>query len=142
MPEAQSFILSLFAQLIAENLPPVATSFTAGRPENSKRDNFFYNFGISSSPASLRQRDRNLIGAESLMLQYYSDERQDVSMLKNYSVIEQIFVKYDTVPSSSAQVERLFSNTSIIDAPKSNLLCDTKLEQRVMLRFMSGSLGS
>ena len=67
------------------------------------------------------------------MKDYWRHTSQEEVMLRESPAIEQIFRKYNTAPPSSSEVERLFNDATMTNAPKSNRISGIKFEQRVML---------
>ncbi|XP_028969080.1 uncharacterized protein LOC114828591 [Galendromus occidentalis] len=127
-PEDQSYILGRFRELIRAQ---IGTESSETEPEPMETDDY-YDFGgeATSSSATLMQVD----SAEVAMQNYLGDARTALVMLEKHPLIAPIFRQYNTQPPSSAEVERLFSLATMINAPRANRLSDARFEQRVVLR--------
>lgn len=68
------------------------------------------------------------------LLRYLNDKRKDTAMLRDYPLMQQVFLKYNTCLPSSASVERLFSFATIINAPRRHALTDENFEKLVVLK--------
>ena len=55
---------------------------------------------------------------EIFVLQYFTDNRNDYTSLNVYTIIKNIFLKYNTPSPSSPPVERLSSFATTINSPK------------------------
>ena len=71
---------------------------------------------------------------ELLVLQYFTNNRNDYTSLNAYLIITNIFLKYNTPLPSSALVERLFSFATIINSPEANRLTNKMFEQKIVLK--------
>lgn len=64
---------------------------------------------------------------------YVKDKSKDLTMLNRYPLIRNLFFKFNSVPPSSASVERLFSYATYMSAPRYARLQPKRFEQRVIL---------
>jgi hypothetical protein len=124
----RDYLLGRFRDLIGSQL-------TTADPVDSEPMEIddYYDFGEVFETSGSSQHGHADEG-QALMLAYLKDKRKDTCMLKDYPPIERLFLQLNTAPPSSAQVERLFSYATMINAPKCNRLGDEKFEQRVLLR--------
>ena len=58
-------------------------------------------------------------------------------MLNNYPIIKNVFLKYNSILTSSAPVERMFNIPTNVYKPKRNKLKDTNIELIVILKSNS-----
>ena len=72
---------------------------------------------------------------EILVLQHFTDNRNDYISLNAYPIIKNIFLKYNTPSLSSAPVERLFSFVTITSSPNANKLINKMFEQEIVLKI-------
>ena len=89
---------------------------------------------FNSYSTSIDQHLQSNDNVEHLVLQYFTDNRNDYTSLNAYPIIKKIFLKYNTPLSSSAPVECLFSFATIINSPKVNGLTNEMFEQKVVLK--------
>lgn len=68
------------------------------------------------------------------LMKYLEDKRQNLDMIKDYKLIKEIFLKYNTGLPSSAAVERLFSFATFMNSPRRNALSDRNFEHLVFLK--------
>lgn len=107
-------------------------SKTDFKPQDCEK-NKFYDFG-SSEDEGLETGVENVIDGSIEILKYFSDKRTNIRMLHEYPNIRQVFIKYNTPLPSSAPVERLFSYATMTNMPKSNKICDSLFEMKVILK--------
>lgn len=65
---------------------------------------------------------------------YLSERETDCKILNKYPLIKAIFFKYNTTLSSSAAVERVFSQSLMIFTPRRNRLSAENFEQVLLLK--------
>lgn len=66
---------------------------------------------------------------------YLDDNRTDSKMLNDYSHVREVYVKFNTTLSSSAVVERVFSQSSLIFTPRRNRISSTNFEYALLLKY-------
>lgn len=66
---------------------------------------------------------------------YLSDNQIDHKVLHKYPLIKSLFFKYNTTLSSSAAVERVFSQSLIIFTPRRNRISADHFEQVLLLKL-------
>lgn len=71
---------------------------------------------------------------ESEILRYLADPRKENSMLNEYPHVREIFFMYNTTISSSAPVERVFSQSLLIFTPRRNRISNVHFEQTLLLK--------
>lgn len=94
-------------------------------------DEFFVSF---ASKRNLRRTSADIF-IEDEVTRYLDDERTNFSMLNNYSKIRKIFFRYNTTLSSSASVERAFSQAKFIFTPHRSRILDDNFEKTVFLKI-------
>ena len=77
---------------------------------NSQQNEFF----SFTTKATTKNEEADVNRAQVQCLQYLDNIDKSMSALKPYQVIEEMFVKYNTLISSSAPVECLFSTSSLV----------------------------
>ena len=68
------------------------------------------------------------------VLPHFTDNRNDYTSLNAYTIIKNIFLKYNTPSPSSAPVERLFSFTTTTNLSKEERLTNKMFEQKIVLK--------
>lgn len=79
-----------------------------------------------------RREKNNLASVQALS--YLDCKNKELSLLDNFPIVKQVFLKYNTSLPSSAPVERLFSSGSQILTPRRNRLSDTVFEMLLCCR--------
>lgn len=69
---------------------------------------------------------------ENELMQFFRQSEKSLDIFTDYLHIKSLFVKYNTMLTSSAPVERLFSYATPLNIPKFNKLTDTSFEKRVI----------
>lgn len=71
---------------------------------------------------------------ETEVSQFLRDVRVENSILRDYRYIQPVFYKYNTTLSSSAPVERVFSQSLIIFTPRRNRISADNFEKTLFLK--------
>lgn len=93
-------------------------------------------FGNDDKDKSSRVSQTDIIKnkLELELLQYLEDKRTNIEMLHDYTLIKQIFIRYNTSLPSSAAVERMFNFATLINTSRRHALSDNLFEQLVFLK--------
>lgn len=75
--------------------------------------------------------------AEDEVLKYLQDSRTNYESLNDYPKIRDLFFKHNTTLASSAAVERVFSQSSLIFTPRRNRLLASNFERVLFLKYNS-----
>ena len=68
------------------------------------------------------------------LMQYFADNRKDLSSLNSYPVVKKMFKRFNTCQTSSADVERLFSCAGVIQAGRRSRLSPEHLQDLLFLK--------
>lgn len=71
---------------------------------------------------------------ESEVSRFLFDIRSDNSILDEFPTVKAVYFKYNTTLSSSAPIERVFSQSLMIFTPRRNRLSATRFEQAIILK--------
>lgn len=71
---------------------------------------------------------------ESDVKKYLSEKDRDLKLLNKYPYIRKVFLQYNTTLSSSAAVERVFSQSLMISTPRRNKLSAEHFEETLLLK--------
>ncbi|KYN21840.1 hypothetical protein ALC57_05779 [Trachymyrmex cornetzi] len=96
------------------------------------RDDF--DFDSTGDSAMLLQNTLETNASEIEFQGFCQDKRNDLSVLHHYPIIKVAFIKFNTLISSSAPVERMFSFATMFDIAKFNRLTDENFEKRVLCK--------
>ena len=66
---------------------------------------------------------------------YLNDEKTDLEVIKCYKRLLPMFLKFNTILSTSASVERVFSYAGLVNAPRRKNLSDALFEKTVFLKL-------
>lgn len=98
-------------------------------PVNGEEDDFFVSF---NTRPSRRSSVENQIETE--VLRYLTDERKNNEILDEYPLIRNVHFRHNTTLSASAVVERLFSQSLMIFAPRRNRISSENFEKTLLLK--------
>lgn len=96
----------------------------------TENDDFFISF--SANRNTRRNSIDNLIETE--VAQYLIDPRTTTNILNEYRFIRAVYYKYNTTLSSSAPVERVFSQSLMIFTPRRNRISSDNFEKTLFLK--------
>lgn len=100
---------------------------------NKSSESFFtFEEGTSSDESILNVSTKNSVQLQ--CLQYLQNNDESLKSLKQFPVIEKLFVKYNTPLPSSAPLERLFSYGSMIMRPRRRSMNDDTFEKQLLLK--------
>lgn len=72
---------------------------------------------------------------ESEVMRYLNDDRKNDSMLDEYPLVRNVYMRYNTTLASSGAVERLFSQSLMVFAPRRNRISDANFEKTLLLKY-------
>lgn len=81
------------------------------------------------------RRDSLDVQIESEVARFLADDRTEISILNEFPNVREVYFKYNTTMSSSAPVERVFSQSKIISTDRRNRLSSEHFEQAMMLKL-------
>lgn len=138
-----SFISSEMNQVYARNLlvseckkmfneeENVSNDVPSVDMENAPEDDFIISFTPNRSDR--RNSIDSLIETE--ISKYLLDSRKETNILDEYRFIRAVFYKYNTTFSSSAPVERIFSQSGMIFTPRRNRISAKNFEMTLFLKI-------
>lgn len=71
---------------------------------------------------------------ESEVQRFWSDNRENIEILKEFGIVREVYRKFNTTLSSSAAVERVFSQSMLIFTPRRNRISGANFEKTLMLK--------
>ena len=114
---------------------------------NDDTDDDYFAFGDSAENTHQQQQESTSSNTSAMMatgsgyskcdlevLQYLDDLKRDLHMLNSYPIIKNLFLKYNSVLSSSAPVERLFSFAGMISWPHRMRMADQTFKRLLLLK--------
>lgn len=88
----------------------------------------------SDPPSTIRRSSTESVNNNREFLDFLDDREKSLCMLKAYPIISKIFRRFNTTLSSSAPVERLFSQCLIIFTPRRNRISHSNFEKTLLLK--------
>ena len=76
---------------------------------------------------------------EDELMRFLNNPSSSIEILKEYPVVQKIYMKFNTPLPSSAPVERLFSYDTLLNLAKYNKMSDEKFEKRVLCKINSNN---
>lgn len=95
--------------------------------EEDELEDDFFNFGPGGSS--------NRCGPKGEVQRYLDGSTKTLHCLKDYPNVNKLFLKFNTVLTSSAPVDRFFSNGGGFCTPQQSRLSSEHLEQMLLLRY-------
>lgn len=104
--------------------------------QSSDAESEGHDFFVSFNRTSVR---RNSIenDVDSEISRYLADKRKEESLLNDFPIIREIFFKYNTTLSSSAPVERVFSQSNLIFRPQRSRISAENFERALFMKINS-----
>ncbi|WP_316206604.1 hypothetical protein, partial [Escherichia coli] len=103
-------------------------------PDNEDTEDTFFDFDDDSLNASLNTAFAPQEQEENELMRFLNKKTMSLESLNNLPVVKSLFLKFNTTLPSSAPVERLFSNATLMNMPKFNRLFDIEFEKRVLYK--------
>lgn len=121
---------TLIAECIKLKNDTISVAEPMPLPKQTSEDNFIIFY------SSQRDTRRNSIEHEIEMdvARYMCEGRIENSILDEYPNIRAVYYKYTTTVSSSAPIERVFSQSMLIYTPRRNRLSASKFERALLLK--------
>lgn len=98
-------------------------------------DDEFLPRGLLSSTRRISVQSETITGAGIELLNFLEDRDKNLSMLKKYPRIDAVFRKFNSTLSSSAPVERLFSQALLIFTCRRNRISHRHFEMALLLKM-------
>lgn len=126
---ASCMLLSECLKLVSESLDTTEVEIET-TVDDSTDDDFFLSFG------AMRALRRNSLeqNVEAEVNRFLEDDRKDLLILNEYPNVKKVYKKFNTTIPSSAAVERLFSQSSLIFTPRHNRILSEKIEKVSLLK--------
>lgn len=90
---------------------------------------------ISYSTRRLSRRGSIEHNIDGEIERYLTDDRKDLSILKEYPNICDVYQKFNTTLASSGAIERVFSQSSLIFTPRRNRISEFNFEYAIILKY-------
>lgn len=97
-------------------------------PIDTEQEDFFLSFNSSIRRTSIDDR------IESEVQRYLNDIRKNENILDEYPSVRNVFFRFNTTLSASAAVERLFSQSMMLFAPRRNRISSENFERALLLK--------
>lgn len=72
---------------------------------------------------------------EADIMKYFAETDNSINILNKYPLIREVYLKYNTTLSSSAPVERVFSQSLLIFTPHRNRISDGNFEKTLFIKI-------
>jgi hAT family C-terminal dimerisation region len=112
---------------VFQPLQTETSTVTAGNGRNLSDDDFF---NFTSTTADEYENTSTIHDVDT----YLGSMDQTFNVFNDYSLLRNLFFKYNSALPSSAPVERLFSAAGQIYSPRRNRLSDAHFEKQLLLR--------
>lgn len=99
-------------------------------PTDSENDGFF----VSFKRQTVRRNSIDTL-AEDEVEKYLKDDRKNVQILNEYPLIRNVYFRHNTTLASSGVVERLFSQSQMIFAPRRNRITSEHFEMSLLVEY-------
>lgn len=126
--DAEEFCRSLFLQEADKVFQKLHSTTDMNVNQAQSDEDSFFNF----IPL---QRTENINASRIECVTYLDDKSKDLSMLIKYPVVQELFVRFNTIIPSSAPIEKAFSIGDQILTPRRNRLSDDTFEGYLFCKF-------
>lgn len=124
------FVKSLLISAFSETENSNSMDLREDKSTENATDSFFISYAVARS--SRRGSFEQSIEIE--VSNYLMDARENFEMLKDYPNVKNVFFKYNTTLASSAPIERVFSQSNIIFAPRRNRILPINFEKLLFVK--------
>lgn len=128
---AKSLLVTECKKLVCESAENTATTANTAESSLTVTDNFIISY------ASERNNRRTSIenDVESEVARFLVDMRNNINMLNEYPHVKDVYFKFNTTLSSSAPVERVFSQSMMIFTPRRNRISAENFEMALLSKI-------
>lgn len=120
---------------ITSDIQSTSETIASSTETDVRANKFFVSFQRSDSRRSSMEYD-----IDNEITRYLADNREHESILHEYPTIKRLFFRYNTTLSSSAPVERVFSQSKLIFRPQRNRLSAENFERALFLKINASLL--
>lgn len=124
---AQNYLIEACTRL--SNNPTISNGDDDGPVNDAENDGFFVSFDYNSCR---RNSFENSIEAE--VIRYLIEERKSDEILNEYPSERNVYFRYNTTLASYGAVERAFSQSLMIFAPRRNRLSASNFEKTLLIK--------